>query len=181
MNATYRIQSLGDLLQVPAEKRSACLREIEYALALHELAFGEQAAETPITAVQWADDGNRHIEIQDGAGQQVLGLQIEDTKDPKQQAGEPEIPVLNQLAALGAWALMTHRNDGEPGDVDGASIQDRALELGLLQSRAVAQACGDACACAGFVDFPTQCLFIPDDVQIAARSLNDPSQKDPEK
>ncbi len=180
MNATYRIQSIADLLQVPAEKRSACLREIEYALALHELAFGEQAADTPIIAVQWADDGNRHIEIVDGAGQQVLGLQIEDAKGPK-PAGEPEATVLNRLAALGAWALMAHRNDGEPGDVDGASIQDQALELGLLQSRAVAQACGDACACAGFVDFPTQCLFIPDDVQIAARSLNDPSRKDPDK
>lgn len=60
------------------------------------------------------------------------------------------------LAKLGAWVLQQSRDDF--GDVDGGSIQDKAIELGLLEAIKVSQPCGELCRCAEYDDFPQTCL-----------------------
>ena len=37
MPTTYEIDRIADLLRVPIERRAACLREVEYALALQRI------------------------------------------------------------------------------------------------------------------------------------------------
>ena len=73
---SYRIETISDLLKVPAEKRAACFRDIEYGLAAHELAFGEDAASTPIGALIWTDDGDHSVIIADSDGNDILRLDI---------------------------------------------------------------------------------------------------------
>lgn len=72
---TYDIDRIADLLKVPIDRRAACLREIEYALALHELAFGEEAASVEIWPMRWTDDGNKTT-IHDNNGKPFLTLEV---------------------------------------------------------------------------------------------------------
>lgn len=66
--------------------------------------------------------------------------------------------VYNQLVQqLGEWVIHEHR--AEMGDLDGASIQDKLGELGLLERVPVTEPCGERCSCAEYVDeWPAQCL-----------------------
>ncbi|MDR3381774.1 hypothetical protein [Cupriavidus basilensis] len=52
-----------------------------------------------------------------------------------------------------------HRNDGEPGDLDGDVLQDMAETCGLLASRKVTERCGEHCACDDLGALPCDCLF----------------------
>lgn len=70
----------------------------------------------------------------------------------------------DKLAAFGAAVLKSHRNDGEPGDVDGGALQELAEKHGLLEQRTVNEPCREGCSCAVYGDFPSTCFFIPDDV-----------------
>ncbi len=72
MSITYKIDHIADLLHIPADRRSACLQEIEYALSLHELAFGEAAVTTPIASLHWTDDGDKSITLKGGAGEALV-------------------------------------------------------------------------------------------------------------
>ncbi len=81
-----------------------------------------------------------------------------------------------------AWAvrfagmvLSAHRNDGYPGDVDGADLQRMALECGLIEERIVAERCGEFCTCAEVATFPLECFFNTDAgrAAIAASTAND--------
>ncbi len=60
------------------------------------------------------------------------------------------------FAELGRWVLSEHRE--YLGDVDGGTIQDKAIELGLLVEVEVTEPCGDDCYCAEWDDFPQKCL-----------------------
>lgn len=73
---TYEIDRIADLLKVPLDRRAACLRELEYALALHEFAYGEEAASVDLGPMQWTDDGNKTTTLQDSSGQPVLTLEV---------------------------------------------------------------------------------------------------------
>lgn len=77
---TYEIDRIADLLKVPLERRAACLRELEYALALHELAFGEEAASVEIGPMRWTDDGNKSVTLHDNSGNPVLALEVTDAE-----------------------------------------------------------------------------------------------------
>lgn len=77
---TYDIDRIADLLKVPIDRRAACLREIEYALALHELAFGEEAASVEIGPMRWTDDGNKTTTIHDNNGKPFLTLEVTDAE-----------------------------------------------------------------------------------------------------
>ena len=77
---TYEINRIADMLKVPIERRKACLRELEYALALHELAFGEGAASVEIGPMRWTDDGNKTTTMHDSSGQPILTMEVTDAE-----------------------------------------------------------------------------------------------------
>jgi len=72
----YRIETISDLLKVPAEKRAACFLCIESAIQLHELAFGAEATSTPVRAFIWTDDGDHSVSIADSEGNDILRMDI---------------------------------------------------------------------------------------------------------
>jgi len=71
---TYAIDRIADLLAVPADRRADCLRQIEYALSLHELACGDQPDLIRFGSIEWTDDGEGHVSIHDAANREVLAL-----------------------------------------------------------------------------------------------------------
>lgn len=78
MASTYEIEHISDLLKVPVERRAACLHELEIALALCELAFGEQASVGPFS---WTDDEHGHCALTDDAGASILKMAVTYGKD----------------------------------------------------------------------------------------------------
>lgn len=65
--------------------------------------------------------------------------------------------LIGKLASFGAWCLREHRQDF--GDLDGASLQDKAEQIGLLVRVPVSEPCGEDCHCAEYYgEFPTECL-----------------------
>lgn len=78
MSNIYHLTTIHDLLKVPMDRREACMRDMLYALALHELAFGEQAIETGIGTMAWTDDGKHDISVSDTEGAPVLSMRVTD-------------------------------------------------------------------------------------------------------
>ena len=76
---SYLIEKISDLLAVPIDRREACVRDVLYGLALHELAFGEDAQKTMIGGVEWTDDDDHSATLCDPERAIVLSLKI--TKD----------------------------------------------------------------------------------------------------
>lgn len=73
----YEIRTINDLLKVPSDKLDVCLREIQYALELHRLAFG--FSETiGLEVIRWRDDGDRRVELQDDKGEEIVTLRVID-------------------------------------------------------------------------------------------------------
>lgn len=70
---TYRIQSLSDLLQIPSDRLSVCLRDIEYAIQLYGLVCGSGGA--PFGPVTWTDDGDHSVSLR--LGSESLTLKVE--------------------------------------------------------------------------------------------------------
>lgn len=68
------------------------------------------------------------------------------------------------LADFGRWCLLQSR-EGGGSDLDGGSLQDKAEQLGLLERVTVHAACGEACVCAEYSDFPQICLRLASGVQ----------------
>ena len=73
---TYKLHTLHDLLAVPIERRAVCLRQIEYALALHELACGEDAQNVTLHGVEWTDDGDDSVRFFSPDGELLLALEV---------------------------------------------------------------------------------------------------------
>lgn len=86
-----------------------------------------------------------------------------------------EADARRKLAAFGAAMLRAHRNDGYPGDVDGGTLQDLALQFGVTETWQATEACSpENCVCAELGDFPTECHRIPDDVRDAMSATSLP-------
>lgn len=75
---TYEIRTINDLLKVPSDKLDVCLREIQYSLELHRLAFGEDSETVGLEVIRWCDDGDRRVELQDNKGEEIVTLRIRD-------------------------------------------------------------------------------------------------------
>jgi hypothetical protein len=75
----YKLEKISDLLLVPIDRREACMRDVLYGLALHELAFGEDAQKTMINGIEWTDDDDHSATLHDPDGGIILSLNI--TKD----------------------------------------------------------------------------------------------------
>lgn len=96
----YVIDRFKDLLHVPIEKRRTCLMELEYNLALSELAFGDQAYALTIE-MRWIDDGKRIVKINNSDGSQLLALavtpNVEGAKDTNSAAAEMRLATLERI------------------------------------------------------------------------------------
>ena len=74
----YELRTIADLMKVPIECRTLCFREIEYALALHELAYGEDSQTIGLEMIRWTDDGKREVQLQNEKGEGILTLRVTD-------------------------------------------------------------------------------------------------------
>ena len=66
----YRLHTIADLLQVPADRRAECVKDLLTGLELCEFAG------TPITAMTWTDDGDSSCTIDDTSGKRVISLGV---------------------------------------------------------------------------------------------------------
>lgn len=65
-----------------------------------------------------------------------------------------------KLTRFVGHVLKDHRNDGYPGDVDGAAVQDWATACGLIEERVVDGPCNPAgCSCSEYAEWPMVCYF----------------------
>ena len=74
--STYQLSTISDLLRIPSDRRAECFKELEIALQLHELAFGDAANKTPIETLTWVDDGDASASIKSTDGEDVLSLHV---------------------------------------------------------------------------------------------------------
>lgn len=81
---TYRIETVADMLKVPAERRGDMLRELEQALLFHEfsasLATDSGIEFPPIAGLDWTDDSDRstHLRVN---GETVLSMKVTKAED----------------------------------------------------------------------------------------------------
>lgn len=73
MSLTYKLVTVADLLKVPPERRGACMRELEDALALMDLVVGEEG-KISTQGFTWCDDGDPKSTIK--VGEEELTLQV---------------------------------------------------------------------------------------------------------
>lgn len=71
MKQTYQLERIVDLLQVPAERREQCVKEILLGLALADLADAPLAG--PMT---WTDDGDLSCSLMESNGDAILKLEV---------------------------------------------------------------------------------------------------------
>lgn len=90
----YTIWTIADLLAVPGEARERCLHELGYALALHELAFGDRAQSSLAAPIVWTDDGDNETRLLTKDGQEILRLSVTER--------EPEIELTPEGRAIAA-------------------------------------------------------------------------------
>lgn len=62
-----------------------------------------------------------------------------------------------ELNSLKAFADFMLGVSFDGGGIDGADIQEKGAELGLLREQEMQEPCGEDCACAEVCDFPTTC------------------------
>jgi len=61
MADTYTLNTLGDLLAIPVDRLSACLRDLEYAIQFMQLVYGEDAKPDMFGPMTWTDDGAHSV------------------------------------------------------------------------------------------------------------------------
>jgi hypothetical protein len=71
---------------------------------------------------------------------------------------DPDIVL--SLAAFAGEALRCRTP--EIGDWDGGAMQSAMVRAGLLAEVEVTEACGEACICADYDEFPQRCLALTD-------------------
>lgn len=83
--------------------------------------------------------------------------------------------IVAKFAALAVWVLDTHQ-ENECCDIDGADIEERAIQCGLLIYEKRDQPCGEdgACWCASYFhqnEWPVDCLRLAPGVRETANEL----------
>jgi hypothetical protein len=63
-----------------------------------------------------------------------------------------------RLARFTGAVLDEHRMS--MGEVGGDTVQNWALETGILETRTMTERCGEVCSCAEVTDFPIACHFV---------------------
>ena len=75
MPKTYKLATLEDLLQVPADRREACMREVLYAMSLHDLVI-DADWQRDFYSMTWTDDDEMRINMRFGESEQTLTLHV---------------------------------------------------------------------------------------------------------
>ncbi len=75
---TYHLSSIADLLDVPADRREACLRDLLTVLELQEFVFGDDAKAAVVMPMDWTDDGSPDVCLTDGRGNPLITLAIKE-------------------------------------------------------------------------------------------------------
>jgi hypothetical protein len=75
MADTYSLVTISDLLKVPIDRREDCVRDLLYALALTDLAFGVESEGIEAKQWTWTDDGDHSASINVN-GEEMLTLKI---------------------------------------------------------------------------------------------------------
>ena len=73
---TYQLNTFNDLLKIPADRRAACFRDLEYALSLHELVYGDFQPESEFRLEWWKDDGTHNVTLHDQHGNELPALEV---------------------------------------------------------------------------------------------------------
>lgn len=68
---TYQIDTIADLLKVPADRREQCAKELLIALAVVELAGVDFQG-----PLGWTDDGDMSCSLDDPDGNELLSLEV---------------------------------------------------------------------------------------------------------
>lgn len=76
MPKTYELRTFNDLLKIPADRRAACFLDVEYSLALHEVAFADVKDAPAFTIRGWKDDGKHDVVLHDQQGNELLALEV---------------------------------------------------------------------------------------------------------
>jgi hypothetical protein len=79
MAETYNLVTISDLLKVPIDRREDCVRDLLYALALTDLAFGDEVEGGRAKQWTWTDDGDHSASINVN-GEEMLTLKITEGK-----------------------------------------------------------------------------------------------------
>jgi hypothetical protein len=79
MSETYTLVTISDLLKVPIDRREACVHDLLYALALADLAFGDEQEGVEAKQWTWTDDGDPSASINVN-GEEMLSLKITEKK-----------------------------------------------------------------------------------------------------
>lgn len=74
----YSITTVNDLLQLDCDQLSDCLRDLEYAINLHCLAYGERAKDVGLKSIVWRDDKSHSVSLADVRGDEFLTLHVTD-------------------------------------------------------------------------------------------------------
>lgn len=78
MSEVYELATIADLLKIPPDKLSECLRDIEYAINLCHFAGGDEAAGMSFDAFTWTDDGKHSVNMAMN-GEPFLSLDVTDS------------------------------------------------------------------------------------------------------
>ena len=73
---TYQLNTIQDLLKIPGDRRADCFQDMAIALELHELAFGDDAADVKLVGFEWTDDGDRSCTVDDTEGNRLISLEV---------------------------------------------------------------------------------------------------------
>jgi hypothetical protein len=76
MADTYRIETLNDIANIPVDRIDAFIRDLQYAIEMHHLAFGTGSESVPFGPLTWADDGNHSIYMTGTEGEVFLSLEV---------------------------------------------------------------------------------------------------------
>ena len=88
MTKTYKLVTLEDLLQVPADRREACMREVLYALSLHDLVIDADQPQG-FYSMTWTDDDEKLINLRFGESEQSITLHVTPSADGKPDTSAP--------------------------------------------------------------------------------------------
>ena len=75
MKPSYRIKTLADLYDVPANRRTVMFKDLERCMALTELAVGDEAKNYS-NGIMWIDDGCEDVALADPTGTSWLSAKI---------------------------------------------------------------------------------------------------------
>lgn len=61
MGESYQLETISDLLKIPPNRLSACLRDLEYGIQMAHFVIGDQPS--TFDGFVWTDDGDHSVNV----------------------------------------------------------------------------------------------------------------------